>query len=201
MEHIGTIQSALDEWEESISTRSQIYIVEDADETLVAIHAARQWLSTLAQPVNADGLLPCPWCGSNWVEKNTFEYSDTYFVECHNCMTQGPSARLPTEAIAAWNTRARPQLATQPTAMALEPAAIAALGWIDEIYPPDIFDGSSGDEGPVQIVEIRENLRKALQPQPSPSAGQPQADWSQAAWELSTWAATVHWDGSGNTAE
>lgn len=51
----------------------------------------------------------------------------------------------------------------QPAMVALDMAATAALGWIDEIYPPDIFDGSSGDEGPVQIVEIRENLRKALQ--------------------------------------
>lgn len=40
--------------------------------------------------------------------------------------------------------------------------ASAALSWIDEIYPADIFDGSSGDEGPVRIVEIRENLRQAL---------------------------------------
>lgn len=46
----------------------------------------------------------------------------------------------------------------------LHAAATAALGWIDEIYPPNIFDGSSGDEGPVRIVEIRENLRLALAP-------------------------------------
>lgn len=38
-----------------------------------------------------------------------------------------------------------------------------ALVWIDEIYPADVFDGSSLDEGPVRIVAIRENLRRALQ--------------------------------------
>jgi hypothetical protein len=47
----------------------------------------------------------------------------------------------------------------------LRAAAIPALEWIDEIYPADIFDGSSGDEGPVRIVAIRENLRRALQEQ------------------------------------
>lgn len=38
----------------------------------------------------------------------------------------------------------------------------AALEWIDEIYPAEIFDGSSGDEGPVRIVAIREKLRQTL---------------------------------------
>lgn len=45
---------------------------------------------------------------------------------------------------------------------ALHEAATAALGWIDEIYPAAVFDGSSGDEGPIRIVAIRENLRQAL---------------------------------------
>src|SRR5436190_8201204 len=45
---------------------------------------------------------------------------------------------------------------------ALHLAAAAALGWIDEIYPAEVFDGSSGDEGPVRIAAIRETLRKAL---------------------------------------
>jgi hypothetical protein len=56
----------------------------------------------------------------------------------------------------------------------LEAAAIPALAWMDsvpqasdEIYPPGIFDGSSGDEGPVRIAAIRENLRQALQELPN----------------------------------
>jgi hypothetical protein len=46
--------------------------------------------------------------------------------------------------------------------VSLRAAAADALEWIDEIYPADVFDGSSGDEGPVRIVAIRENLRRAL---------------------------------------
>jgi hypothetical protein len=49
------------------------------------------------------------------------------------------------------------------TAMELAFAASLALTWFDERYPPDVFDGSSGDEGPTRIVAIRENLRRALQ--------------------------------------
>jgi hypothetical protein len=44
----------------------------------------------------------------------------------------------------------------------LRNASAAALGWIEEYYPASVFDGSSGDEGPVRIVAIRENLRQAL---------------------------------------
>lgn len=67
------------------------------------------------------------------------------------------------EAIAAWNRRVVPD-APKP----LLTAAAAALEWIDEIYRADIFDGSSGDEGPVRIVAIRENLRRALVQEPAP---------------------------------
>jgi len=49
----------------------------------------------------------------------------------------------------------------------LQHAAQAALGWIDDIYPPDLFDGSSGDFGEEQIVAIRETLRAALQRPPA----------------------------------
>lgn len=45
---------------------------------------------------------------------------------------------------------------------ALIPPAQAALGWIDDIWPANIFDGSSGDIGPVTIARIREDLRKAI---------------------------------------
>lgn len=65
----------------------------------------------------------------------------------------------------------------EPGQQSLIPAAQAALGWIDDIYPPNIFDGSSGDPGPVQIVEIRENLRTALKgSQPGQQAQLPDAD-------------------------
>lgn len=46
----------------------------------------------------------------------------------------------------------------------LSNAATAALGWIDYIYPPDIFIGlaEDADEGVIEIAMIRENLRQAL---------------------------------------
>lgn len=72
-------------------------------------------------------------------------------------------SKWPVEHLVGKWTRVYMPWESQPTAMDMHIAATAALGWIDEIYPPDIFDGSSGDEGPVRIVGIRENLRKALQ--------------------------------------
>lgn len=62
--------------------------------------------------------------------------------------------------------RAPAQPAMPEPSLSLEEAAADALEWIDEIYPPDIFDGSSGDEGPVRIVAIRENLRTTLRRRP-----------------------------------
>lgn len=44
----------------------------------------------------------------------------------------------------------------------LRQAAEEALTWIDERWPADVFDGSSGDEGPVRIATVREQLRAAL---------------------------------------
>jgi len=45
---------------------------------------------------------------------------------------------------------------------ALLAACEAALGWIDQTYPPAIFTGESGDEGAVGIVRIREQARAAI---------------------------------------
>lgn len=55
------------------------------------------------------------------------------------------------------------QLGEDGAAANLRQAALAALGWLDAIYPPAIFDGSSGDEGAIEIVAIRENLRHAIE--------------------------------------
>jgi len=34
--------------------------------------------------------------------------------------------------------------------------------WFDEIYPADVFDGSSGDPGAVKVVYFREKLRAVV---------------------------------------
>ncbi len=34
--------------------------------------------------------------------------------------------------------------------------------WWDRVYPEDVFDGSSGDEGALEVVRIRKMLRAAI---------------------------------------
>jgi hypothetical protein len=41
-------------------------------------------------------------------------------------------------------------------------AAKGADGWFQDVYPPDSFDGSSGDPGAVRVTEIRDDLFDAL---------------------------------------
>lgn len=41
-------------------------------------------------------------------------------------------------------------------------AAKGADGWFQDVYPPDAFDGSSGDPGAVRVTEIRDDLFDAL---------------------------------------
>ena len=35
-----------------------------------------------------------------------------------------------------------------------------ALRWFEKIYPSDVFDGSSGDKGVIEVIEIKEGLKR-----------------------------------------
>jgi len=90
-----------------------------------------------------------------------FNHAGEITIETQDCHCWDSGENLET-LIARWNDQ--PHIdALQARIAKLHEAASPALDWIDEIYPPDVFDGSSGDEGPVRIAAIRENLRKALQ--------------------------------------
>jgi hypothetical protein len=52
----------------------------------------------------SEKLKPCPFCGG----KVSINYEETYYIECHNCMTQvKPSGKRHSEAVcrAHWNGR------------------------------------------------------------------------------------------------
>lgn len=56
-------------------------------------------------------MLPCPFCG-NPANATTDENGVAWFVLCEKCVACGPSEDTPEEAIAAWNCRLRPDMAS-----------------------------------------------------------------------------------------
>lgn len=56
---------------------------------------------------------PCPFCGSDKVQRELFQYSpipdskttDYYFYRCDDCMGAGPHAVSPITALILWNNR------------------------------------------------------------------------------------------------
>lgn len=58
--------------------------------------------------MEAEKLLPCPWCNgpASGPWRDTDEDGDWY-VDCKDCFAQGPLTEK-AEAVAAWNRRARP---------------------------------------------------------------------------------------------
>lgn len=56
-------------------------------------------------------LLPCPFCGHEFTQKEVNDQYDCAFVECSHCDAQGPYILIdydnPLEAINAWNTRSK----------------------------------------------------------------------------------------------
>jgi hypothetical protein len=54
-------------------------------------------------------------------------------------------------------------LAAEKRFQAQRHALELVAAWWADTYPPDVFDGSSGDEGPRRVVEIREALKAALE--------------------------------------
>ena len=56
---------------------------------------------------NAEGLLPCPFCGSDKVELNEaiLNMKPAWIVECMVCYASPSSAYIKKEAVNIWNTR------------------------------------------------------------------------------------------------
>lgn len=53
-------------------------------------------------------LLPCPFCGHEFTKEDVLKQYDCAYVDCPNCLTQGPFAHCskdPKEAINLWNKR------------------------------------------------------------------------------------------------
>ena len=61
-----------------------------------------------ATAVPSTGLFACPFCGSKYAHLETFDLpSNPYaWIECDDCMAQGPWTNSEVEAVAAWNRRA-----------------------------------------------------------------------------------------------
>lgn len=62
-------------------------------------------LQALLTP-NAEGLLPCPWCGeAKYLKVSKDESYHVFKVYCANCDALGPERCDAKNAIAAWNSR------------------------------------------------------------------------------------------------
>lgn len=99
-------------------------------------------------------LLNCPFCGSDNVSMHEWK-PDAVFsgfsVWCGGCGAKSGEFDEKNEAAEYWNDRHR--------------SWDLLMEWLDEIYPADIFDGSSGDIAPQILVKIREinELRKEVE--------------------------------------
>lgn len=146
------------------------------------------------QPVNAEGLLPCPWCGADGylAEIDGYRPSSpkTYYVMCSDgdCNVQGVEFDSKAEAIEWWNRRRAPQLATQPTAMAMDDEVHETLFHLlmsaREGAEIALDDSSWKNLAARQIKQYDACLQwlkaqREAESQPSPSAGQPQATLSE----------------------
>lgn len=109
-EHIKTILSILDDYYEKVNDNSMWALLhpDAAASTRTRIEAAREWMLSASQPVNADadGLLPCPHCGSNDVRVADVSWDDPGFSSyCFACKAHSGAFLTEAEAIAAWNKR------------------------------------------------------------------------------------------------
>lgn len=126
-------------------------------------------VETLAQPVNAVGLLPCAHCGDEADTTTWCSEDSNWYAFCKVCLASTGFFDEESEAIAAWNRRAQP---------------VNADRWEPLVFDPD------GDIVHQEMAKLIAEMRRTLlafgdtsdvrlccqraQPQPSPSAGQPQ---------------------------
>jgi Lar family restriction alleviation protein len=56
-----------------------------------------------------ENIKECPFCGSNNAEikedQSTIYYGGAYYVECQDCKACSKLAKIPKEAVVAWNRR------------------------------------------------------------------------------------------------
>jgi len=87
-------------------------------------------------------LKPCPFCGGQPQMDTFFDNAGKiYRVWCTNCHIHKDDFSEEA-AIAAWNKR--------------EYSWDLLMDILDEVYPADVFNGSSGDVGPRIIMKLRE---------------------------------------------
>ena len=89
-------------------------------------------------------LKSCPYCGSSDVSME--EFDDGFRVLCNTdgCINSAARTLYVNEkyAVAAWNKR--------------EYSWDLPMAILDEVYPPDVFNGSSGSVGSRIIMNLRE---------------------------------------------
>lgn len=79
--------------------------------------------------------VPCPFCGGRDI---SFAVRKPSYGQCQTCLTEGPSADRPTEAIAVWNRRAAPALARAASEMrTVLTETLAAMETADHLLDRD----------------------------------------------------------------
>lgn len=122
-------------------------------------------VETLAQPVNAVGLLPCAHCGDEADTTTWCSEDSNWYAFCKVCLASTGFFDEESEAIAAWNRRAQP---------------VNADRWEPLVFDPD------GDIVHQEMAKLMAEMQRTLlafgdtsdvrlccqraQPQPSPSA-------------------------------
>ncbi len=97
-----------------------------------------------------ESLKPCPFCGGEAKAQEGFPYERSPGVECASCPAEITQASL-SDAITAWNTRARPE----PSEAVVEAVARAYLKAVFPDVPVVWWENMSDDDRTREVTAIR----------------------------------------------
>lgn len=119
--------------------------------------------ATGACALQADGLLPCPFCTSEQVQRIGRPDALPVFVACHACNAQGPYRDTVADAIAAWNTRTPPPQEAPAAPVRADDRCIVCNApgkWSDDVclQCKDVIDDDEPDTRRVASGEVTDAM-------------------------------------------